>query len=1076
MSGQELQLGAYRRQNIQNRIKEDPDALGSRVLGKEPTDHERKLLDPEQRVVAEKRKHGLLFLRETLIFLLFLLTFVLVSIFSIPPWGYDAVAVTRELVLNRTVFYHDARGERHSINFYGVRSPADLSNWLRHALLPLMFSEYDASGREYTEYERLFVLQNNRIMGPVRLRQLRVKPGSCDLVDHLAGDLGIKSCYAPFGVMNTDKSTFGATYRFNGKTGYTMQEIDSLIAQGYGMNVTEVPNSRYPYRDSSDLCAENPDPGRDVGATVDETGRPVMGGNSGLSWWCRVGAGTVGVFGTVYPNGGFVEDFPPGSWYQAWDQWRSEKLAVSQEWLLQKGPKAPPPPKGDISVTKTQTYRVPTTTMPLRSSTPCLVNESCTQVPVFYRNATATLFFPWPTKTVVPVPTTTPIDTDLALPPFPSKLEHSLLKLDELDRFLWFSPATAMVSVEFSLYNANVRTAVSSRLVFEFLASGGVLPDASIKTFDLYQVETTHERGVLVGELLITIWVAYYLFVELRKIKGYITMPWRHCQVCCMNKIRREGLSPIIVCPNCQRPFHPFLQPCCPDCFQDVHSNHQCWRGYFQSVWNVIDFINVVIFIVVFGYRYRLRRDLGQIQIRTETQFIPFYPIAWQQSFVKYINSFNVILCFMKLVKYLGKVQALSKLMGTVRHAFIPMVNVILVVSLLLLGFALAFMLTFGADARSYRDLEFALVSLWRMWTGKGEFQWEELYASNEVLANILFLVFNIGMFWVLTSIIIAVVCEAHAAAAEEAKLARADYLNSALNLLLRNLKTTLARFFDHDPNLDKAKVLLLNLQQVPNLTRDQRDDVRAFMRALDETPDEELTHEILKVFHHDVQRVMRMEDYKLLTATVLRYKRESRKRAAPTQGIWGQQTEEPEQLHIPSAPPSAAVIQGRAAARAVQEARNRSEDEPPPETNIAVRIHAMLGRLDVLEDGLERVYDLLVQRGSIIDPGAAERALRKKRRSTLRDAAREGTNPDAAHGPWFRTSGAAGPGAKTSAPLPPVPASPWQVGGIGERAFSEGDDASYTGSPAAPARGGEDEWYAGEMVPTDKGKQAFQP
>eukprot|EP01065_Artemidia_motanka_P003489 TRINITY_DN1166_c3_g1_i1.p1 TRINITY_DN1166_c3_g1~~TRINITY_DN1166_c3_g1_i1.p1 ORF type:complete len:1057 (+),score=210.70 TRINITY_DN1166_c3_g1_i1:117-3287(+) len=1013
----ELKLGAYRKQNLQNRIKEDPHGLVQ--SNSAPTPAAEKLLDPESRVLAEKKRHGINFLWETAAYLLFVATLVCVLIFSIPPDGYDAVALTRHLFLNRTAHWEDLQGNYHETSFYKVQSADDFFNWLTHLFFPLIFQERDASGREFTEYERLFLLMYNRILGPVRLRQVRVGRRSCDFVDQFATDLDVRQCYAPFSMSAADKESFGPTYLFNGKSGYSMREIDSFVAQGYALNVTEIPRSRYKYQDSSMLCSEEPDAARDVGATVDHTGRPILGGNSGLSFWCRLGAGTVGKLGTIYPNGGYVEDFPPGSWYSAWNDYRSVKLDMSNEWNRRIGPRAPPQ-----FTTVTEPVRdggsVPTTTRPLPTDTPCLLNVSCTLPAVVIKNATATVPIVGATVTPMPVPTTTPLYLGIPLPEFPSKRDYSLDHLAELKRFQWVRPGTSAVVVEFTLYNANVRTGVVSRLVFEFLPTGAVVPYASVKTLDLYEVETFHEGGVLLGEMILTLWVGYYLLVELRKIKRYVSLPWRHCQVCCMNKIRREALSPIIVCPNCQRPFHPFLQPYCPDCYQNVHQLHQCWRGYFQDVWNVIDFVNITIFIVVFGYRYKMRFDLAAVEIRTETQFIQFYPIAWQQSFVKYLNSFNVIFSFMKLVKYLGKIRVLGRLMATMRISIVPLVNLLGIVALLLLGFSLAFMLAFGGDVYDYRDLGYAMVSLFRMWTGKGEFDWAGLEDSNEPLADILYLSFTICMCFVITYVVVAVICEAHAAAGIEVKRERVDYLNSALKLILRNIRNWLNRYFRGSENLLRMKMLLVNLQQVPNLKRDQRDDVRAFHRQMDDEPDEELMHEILKAFHHDVNRVMRMEDYTLLTTTVIRHKREKKASEQPTQGIWGvEEDEEPE----PSAPPwqlqSAAAQHGAAAARAVQAAQaNRMSSAAGPSTSL--RIHALMGRLDVLEDGIERVQELLKERGSILDPEQIEEAHEARRRATRSSSHKLG-------------------------------------GGMerGQRLSSSVDD-----------------WYAGEMAPTAKGKR----
>jgi len=72
----------------------------------------------------------------------------------------------------------------------------------------------------------------------------------------------------------------------------------------------------------------------------------------------------------------------------------------------------------------------------------------------------------------------------------PSKDLHSLKNeskaiIDELKEGLWITRGTRFVSVDFTVYNANINLFCIVTITFEYAATGGILPTVSIRTVKL---------------------------------------------------------------------------------------------------------------------------------------------------------------------------------------------------------------------------------------------------------------------------------------------------------------------------------------------------------------------------------------------------------------------------------------------------------------------------------------------------------------------------------------------------------------------------------------------------------------
>ena len=412
--------------------------------------------------------------------------------------------------------------------------------------------------------------------------------------------------------------------------------------------------------------------------------------------------------------------------------------------------------------------------------------------------------------------------------------------------------------------------------------------------------ETASEKVVMMAEVFLFTFVLYYAMQEAMKIVAFFSTNWRHCQVCALAKIEKEHLERMIVCPNCQRHFNPFSIPCCPDCYFDVEKSHKCWRGYFLNFWNIVDLVNITIFFVVFAIRFKLRADIGNVSLVTETQFMQMFSVADQYALSNYLNAANIMMTFFKTIKYLGRIQTLSVLIRTISIAVAPCFWFFVVFGIIYVGFSLSFVLAF-ADTYDFRDNASSLMSLFRMLIY--QFNYFAMQRSQQYLAPILFLIYNTAMVLVLSNIFISIIDESYQKARVLVYKGRVDYLNSSLkHLFQRVVRKVESVTGAQSDTLDKFRMLGKSIFQSPSLSNEERDEVRQMVQEILEKQDLELIHDVLIAFHNDVTRVMRQDDLELLKVRIKEVHAERLQALSDHYGentFWSKGVSEPEDTTI---------------------------------------------------------------------------------------------------------------------------------------------------------------------------------
>ncbi|CAB4061849.1 PKD2 [Lepeophtheirus salmonis] len=95
--------------------------------------------------------------------------------------------------------------------------------------------------------------------------------------------------------------------------------------------------------------------------------------------------------------------------------------------------------------------------------------------------------------------------------------------VNELMENLWIGRGTRFISIDFTVYNANINLFCIVKLIFEFPATGGIIPSSTFQTVKLLRYVTTGDYFILANELIFAIFIIYYIIEEFIEIKKHRT-------------------------------------------------------------------------------------------------------------------------------------------------------------------------------------------------------------------------------------------------------------------------------------------------------------------------------------------------------------------------------------------------------------------------------------------------------------------------------------------------------------------------------------------------------------------------
>jgi len=313
---------------------------------------------------------------------------------------------------------------------------------------------------------------------------------------------------------------------------------------------------------------------------------------------------------------------------------------------------------------------------------------------------------------------------------------ESKLIIKELKEALWIGRGTRAVFVDFTVYNANINLFCVIKLVFEFPATGGVLPSSLFRTVKLIRYVNALDYFVMACEFIYTVFVMYYIVEEVLEI---IKVKW----------------------------------------------------VYFSGFWNNLDI--VVILLCILNITLNLYTS---IVVQSELKFLlekpdeyaDFNNLGYWSTMFKSAVAICVFFSWVKLFKYISFNKTMTQLASTLSRCAGDVAGFAVMFFIVFFAFAQLGYLLFGTQVEDFSSFSNAIFTLLR--TILGDFNFHEIEAANRILGPIFFLSYVFFVFFVLLNMFLAIINDTYSEvkaeiAAQKNDFEIADYFKRGYNNML---------------------------------------------------------------------------------------------------------------------------------------------------------------------------------------------------------------------------------------------------------------------------------------------------
>lgn len=272
--------------------------------------------------------------------------------------------------------------------------------------------------------------------------------------------------------------------------------------------------------------------------------------------------------------------------------------------------------------------------------------------------------------------------------------------------------ATRMVDVSFFSYNPALNLFVSVRYLYEQPVGGGWFSSTRNEGFELFTWDNT---GAVAFELFFFVFVLVFVYFFLSEA---------------VNEKRKGRLL-----------------------------------GFFLNWWNIMEFANLSIFVVMYSYRWHWMTLSLEIKMPQLIEVFD-YPVQLEESQANYqrqvwFNAVNTVLTFLKLLKYVRLNDRLNVLTRTLAAASQSLFGVLVLFIWVTFAFALTANVLFGGGLMQWRSLDAAYVSLLRMTLG--DFDYDAMSTENREVTLVFFWTFNVLCYFILLNFLVAVISDGFA-------------------------------------------------------------------------------------------------------------------------------------------------------------------------------------------------------------------------------------------------------------------------------------------------------------------------
>ena len=122
---------------------------------------------------------------------------------------------------------------------------------------------------------------------------------------------------------------------------------------------------------------------------------------------------------------------------------------------------------------------------------------------------------------------------------------------------------------------------------------------------------------------------------------------------------------------------------------------------YFSSPWNLMDWTNLILLIVAFGFKVSVWSsasdlEIGMQELEDPDSYTNLQGFATSIQTARMINSFNAVLIWAKCTKYIGILPYISVVVSTVGKTYKYFVSFLGLFAIMFVGFTIAYNVGFG--------------------------------------------------------------------------------------------------------------------------------------------------------------------------------------------------------------------------------------------------------------------------------------------------------------------------------------------------------------------------------------------
>eukprot|EP00359_Climacostomum_virens_P003536 CAMPEP_0204911568 /NCGR_PEP_ID=MMETSP1397-20131031/9877_1 /ASSEMBLY_ACC=CAM_ASM_000891 /TAXON_ID=49980 /ORGANISM="Climacostomum Climacostomum virens, Strain Stock W-24" /LENGTH=1318 /DNA_ID=CAMNT_0052082157 /DNA_START=2525 /DNA_END=6481 /DNA_ORIENTATION=- len=360
-------------------------------------------------------------------------------------------------------------------------------------------------------------------------------------------------------------------------------------------------------------------------------------------------------------------------------------------------------------------------------------------------------------------------------------------QLDTIKHDVILNDTSASIVYDFVLYNGNSNNVIFAAISFDFSSGGSIDTELFIWPMLLQMYSTPAQIVRAIFEAVYVCLLLYHIVetgIALRaESDSYTSWQRRLYEVLTEEQKRKRN--------NTQ-----------PE-----------WLRRFFSIVDVYLLIDLTAYVLAIlsiaaWATYLTQANYGPELPETSTDYFDTTDtLARALKYYLDLSSLNLLLIFLRLLKYMQMSKSLYFLQNTISEALVDIYFFIIMLVDLMLGFVFMGYLAFGTHAQSFSTITLALITSFEMIIG--DFDYDEMAAANPEIAPVYFIIYLLLFVFVLLNIFIAILERAYSRVKQESEEERESpvkFITVLIEFCVRRMRQHKEQV-DHD--LDERTVVI---------------------------------------------------------------------------------------------------------------------------------------------------------------------------------------------------------------------------------------------------------------------------